>query len=280
MKKKSLLILFISIILTVNAFSMPKKFGSHFNSWLKSHGYGGAFPYGGVGGGADAPKVQKTPVIFIHGNGSMAWGQMGDTKGWRTVYAYLKNKGFNKTELYAVNWQNKSFALSAFNDHSTERINIVKRFIKAVHAYTGKKVSVISHSMGVTLARKAMADGNLYNKVKTFIAIAGANHGLKRCAFNFFGKLKCKTVPTCSKSTGLCPAPGSFVHRLNEADNQMQGKPTRTYVLRSRRDRVCVPVSSALLKGAHKVLTFNKLSHWNVKNKTAKHQYKCLMWEY
>ncbi len=282
MKKRITLIIAL-ILLNISLFSMPKGFGTHFNNWLNSHGYKGAFPFSGVGGGDNSQQAKRDPVIFVHGNGSMCWGQFGDTKGWRTVYAYLKAKGWKKEELYAVNWQDKAFTMSAYNNHSRMRVSIVKNFIKAVAAYTGRRVAVIAHSMGVTLARRAMLVGNLYSKVKTFIAIAGANHGLRHCTYRFFGQLKCKIVPTCLPDKGLCPIPGSFVTRLNSAgdgDNEMQGKPTRTYVMRSRGDQICVPFYTPLLKGAHKVLTFKNYSHWELKNRTGKYQYNCLMWKY
>jgi triacylglycerol esterase/lipase EstA (alpha/beta hydrolase family) len=62
--------------------------------------------------------------------------------------------------------------------------------------YTGSdKINIISHSMGVTLARRVIKGGvvnaapqsfnlgpSLAGKVDTFIGIAGANYGLVACS--------------------------------------------------------------------------------------------------
>ena len=86
-------------------------------------------------------------------------------------------------------------ALSAYQYHSKPNPKI-RAFIQAVKAYTGAtKVDIVTHSMGVTLTRKAIlggsgndaANGGSYNlgssltsSVDTFVGIAGANWGLFR----------------------------------------------------------------------------------------------------
>ena len=76
------------------------------------------------------------------------------------------------------------------------------------------KVDIITHSMGVTLARKAIlggyatdaADGGQYyigppltSSVDTFVGIAGANLGLTSC-YQTGG-----STPTCAATNGLYP---------------------------------------------------------------------------
>jgi hypothetical protein len=89
-----------------------------------------------------------------------------------------------------------------------------------VKAYTGAtKVDIVSHSMGVTLARKVILggaasdalDGGAYNLgpsitswVDTFVGIAGANLGLTSCY------LTGPTTPTCGSTNGLYPGYLSF----------------------------------------------------------------------
>jgi triacylglycerol lipase len=91
----------------------------------------------------------------------------------------------------------------------------VRKMIEAVKAYTGAaKVDVIAHSMGVTLARKAILGGYatdaleggqyyigppLTASVDTFVGIAGANRGLTSC-FQTGG-----ATPTCAATNGLYP---------------------------------------------------------------------------
>jgi triacylglycerol lipase len=93
----------------------------------------------------------------------------------------------------------------------------VRAFIEVVIKYTGaEKVNVVSHSMGVTITRRALKGGYmqedehtkyyvgepLTDKVYTFIGIAGCNHGCSLCAEHpQFGE-----GPICNTFNGLGPA--------------------------------------------------------------------------
>lgn len=288
--KKKVLVLTVILILAFAAstFAIPTSFGSHFRSWLSSRGY--SFPQGGFGGTSSSPSASKQVVVFIHGNGSIAWGNSGDPNGWKKTYDYLKSKGWKDSELYAVNYPYNSVYKAYLNDHNSTRINIVKNFIKAVYAYTGKKVNIIAHSLGCTLTRKAMRDGNLYSKVRTFISISGGNHGLSTCGYWYWGFYYCVSNPTCSRSTGLCNYPygsdsGTFIRALNSSsygDNEMQYKTTRTYVIRSSVDEVCLTLSTPALKGAYKTRTYYSApyGHFGCKDWTSYYQYKMILWSY
>ena len=73
----------------------------------------------------------------------------------------------------------------------------MRKFVEAVITYTGsKQVNIISHGMGVTLARKVVKGGTCYDHqagyydigpsikqyVNAFIGIAGFNQGLMVCS--------------------------------------------------------------------------------------------------
>jgi len=189
----------------------------HFRNWLTANGYG-SFDFarlslsGGSYGGrtsASDPVVNQ-PVIFIHGNSDRA-------SGWNASIDYFLSKGYTRAELYAITWGDANPAQSSLQYHSRPNIQRIRAFIQAVRQYTGaSKVDIITHSMGVTLARKAIKGGpandalnggsynlgsSLTSIVDTFVGIAGGNWGLVSCYAT-------SGVPTCGATNGLYP--GTF----------------------------------------------------------------------
>lgn len=198
--------------------SVPSGFTSHFATWLQNNGYGAdnfsnIACYGGRTGSSDTPVNQ--PVIFIHGNSDMALGTVAGQTGWTSSISYFQTQGYKSSEMYAMTWGPANAALSAQQYHSRPYLTRVRRFIEAVLAYTGaSKVDIIGHSMGVTLARKAikggsasdLLNGGTYNlgspltsRVDAFVGIAGANWGLVSC-YQTGG-----STPTCASTNGLYP---------------------------------------------------------------------------
>ncbi|HZI14041.1 MAG TPA: lipase family protein [Myxococcus sp.] len=202
--------------------SKTSRFSSDFQQWLHENGYGTYdFAQGNVPafGGKRAPgeKVTKEPVIFIHGNSDSAAGWKG------SIETFTKN-GYQPSELYAMTWGPANPLKASQQHHSAKYLEEVRAFIQAVKEYTGaRKVDVIGHSMGVTLARKAIQGGDgfdpyagkkydlgrpLTGSVDTFVGIAGANHGL--AAARWTGDL----VPTTNRTSGLHPD-SAFLKDLN-----------------------------------------------------------------
>lgn len=197
---------------------------AHFRQWLQANGYEPAYnlvradlsggSYGGKASSTDT--VVNQPVIFIHGNSDKAigTGTAGQT-GWNASIEYFQSRGYKTSELYATTWGPASAALSSQQYHSKTYVMKVRKFIEAVKAYTGAaKVDIIAHSMGVTLARKAILGGYatdsleggqyyvgppLTSSVDTFVGIAGANRGLTSC-YQTGG-----STPTCGATNGLYP---------------------------------------------------------------------------
>lgn len=195
----------------------------HFIQWLNAHGYGGyGFERGDLQGGSyggkqnDADTAINQPVIFIHGNSDKAIGTgvLAQT-GWNASIDYFATKGYKTSEIYATTWGPADVMLSAYQYHSKSHLTRIRAFIQAVKEYTGaSKVDIVAHSMGVTLARKAIKggaasdplDGGSYNLgvpltslVDTFVGIAGANWGLVSCYQSGGG------MPTCAGTNGLYP---------------------------------------------------------------------------
>lgn len=199
--------------------SVPVGLSSHFRTFLAQSEYSGfdfnradidGGSFGGFASSSDC--IERQPVIFIHGNSDRALG--GGIGGWEDSVAEFTSRGYRRAELYGTTYGPAS-ALQASNYyHSRENILQVRRFIEAVLDYTGAdKVDIISHSMGVTLARKAikggsandLADGGDYfiggslsDRVDTFVGIAGGNQGLASCYL-------APTTPTCGTTNGFYP---------------------------------------------------------------------------
>lgn len=196
---------------------------SDFRGWLTANGYGSYgfartdVPGGSYGGRVSAGQaVVNQPVIFLHGNSDSALGTGSSAfTGWRASIEYFKAQGYTSAELYATTWgpANSSFASQQY--HSKDHLTRLRAFIQAVKAYTGAtKVDIITHSMGVTLGRKAIKGGTgndslaggaynlgsaLTSSVDTFVGIAGANRGLTTCY------LTGPTTPTCGSTNGFYP---------------------------------------------------------------------------
>lgn len=196
---------------------------THFRNWLNANGYasfnfartdlvGGS--YGGRSSSTDT--IVNQPVILIHGNSDKAVGTgVVGQSGWNNTIAHLLANGYKTSEIYATTWGDANALLSSQQYHSKKNIMHLRKFVEAVLAYTGAaKVDIISHSMGVTLARKVirggsasdLADGGSYNvgssltsRVDTFVGIAGGNRGLYSCY------LSGPTTPTCGNTNGLYP---------------------------------------------------------------------------
>jgi len=168
---------------------------------------------GSFGGRTAGEAIHHDPVVFIHGNSDRALDTTGSgVLGWNASVAYFQSQGYSNAELYGTTWGPADPLQSGLQEHSRANVLFVRHFLESVIAYTGaSKIDVVSHSMGVTLARKAIVGGSakdldgtyqvgtaLGAKVDTFVGIAAANLGLSSC----FGT---PGVPTCGDVDGFYP---------------------------------------------------------------------------
>lgn len=227
MRIRSLLLLVV-LVLSVSAHAQLESdpaygLSTDFRNWLSANGYSTYnfqrtdVPGGAYGGRVYAGQaVVNQPVIFIHGNSDSALGTGSSlATGWRSSIEYFKSQGYTSAELYATTWGPANAAFSSQQYHSKDYLTRIRAFINAVKAYTGAaKVDIVTHSMGVTLARKAIKGGSgndslaggAYNlgssltaSVDTFVGIAGANRGLTTCYVSG------PTTPTCGSTNGFYP---------------------------------------------------------------------------
>ncbi len=191
----------------------------HFQQWLEENGYGEynlarSDLLGDSFGGkmSDSDCTIEQPVIFVHGNGDKC--NSGLIGGWGDSVEYFLSRGYRSSELFCTTYGDGALSV-ATNYHSKEYVMRIRKMIEAVKAYTGaEKVDVIGHSMGVTMARKAikggwandmLAGGEYYvgdpigSVVDTFIGIAGGNKGLASCY------LTGPITPGCGSTNGFYP---------------------------------------------------------------------------
>lgn len=276
---------------------------SDFNTWLNDNGYAEYdLNRADLDGGSFGGKVSsedcaiKQPVIFVHGNSDRCMA--GAMDGWQRSVEYFKLQGYRSAELYCTSYGSGSSLTASTNYHSKEFIMRIRKMVEAVKAYTGAdKVDIIGHSMGVTLARKAikggwaadsLAGGDYYigsaftTSVDTFIGIAGANQGLVSCY------LAGPTTPTCGTTNGFYPGymwwgtifeQSDFLKELNQGSGY---EGTHRYSLWSSVDQVVTGACIVWFKNTcqvpgqtgEKIFSSYPYGHIGLKDETAYYQHR------
>jgi pimeloyl-ACP methyl ester carboxylesterase len=159
-------------------------------------------PIGGFGGLHRRAPLHHTPVVFVHGN-------QADAQNWLSpMLQFQRLAGYSMQEMYAISFNGlgnfyagapTSAPTAPDNDYfgqnpngfgngghgaaNDDEVPDLCRFIEAVQAYTGsRRVDIVAHSLGVTIARKMMVDyPALARDVTAFVAEAGGNHGTSVC---------------------------------------------------------------------------------------------------
>lgn len=116
---------------------------------------------------------QGEPVVMVHGNS-------GYPSNWDNTVNYFLQNGWTSDKIIRPNWGSKT--CPACNDHYGDELDTVKSALQqALSISTTGMIDVMGHSMGATLAAKAILDLGIANKVRTFVGIAGAFRGLNSC---------------------------------------------------------------------------------------------------
>lgn len=127
----------------------------------------------GFGGGGSG--VTRTPILFVHGNTVSA-------RFWLPARRHFLAQGWNPDELWAFGTGRDSVRSFDSNDLSAPGIG---RAVDAMTAYLSKmsgreirQIDIVAHSLGVTAVRQWMKQDNAWHRVRVFVAVAGANHGV------------------------------------------------------------------------------------------------------
>ena len=299
---KSLYLTLIFAFLAVHATAeLVQSITPHFKQWLQDNGYGSfSFDRADIAGGSyggksdDKDKIEREPVIFFHGNSDHAVGNEGEQfNGFTDSISYFLSQGYKTSELYITTWGPANQQLASQQTHSYEYVNYLRNFTEAVLKYTkAKKINVIAHSMGVTLARKVIRGGSMQDngetyqlgesfapKVDTFLAIAGANLGLVVCKFSF-------VLPTCGKSNGFYPGtaagPVGLSTYLNDLLQNQEKEGDYVFTMLSTADDLILYGDKVYGKYTSQIdyendsKIYTNLGHMAMKSQTAAEQYQVI----
>uniref|UniRef100_A0A7E4VIS0 Lipase n=1 Tax=Panagrellus redivivus TaxID=6233 RepID=A0A7E4VIS0_PANRE len=289
-----------------------------FQNWLNNNGYksydyprtdfGAKGSFGGRQSASD--KINNQPVVFIHGNSDTALTTGLSSPGWEASISYFLSHGYSSAELYATSWGDNSALNAASRTHDCDTVIRIRKFLEAVIAYTNAtKIDVITHSMGVTLGRKAIKGGQLKtssktcnlgsaltNQVDTYVGISGANYGLCNCeGGSEYIEATCSGVNgfwpgnSCGFNMLDCggvmipcgePTYSSFLEDLNSDPNK---EGTYIYSMYSLMDEVIMYECQVwgrptpLIPGSTGQKTYATYGHYETKSLTADDQYNMVV---
>src|SRR5215471_9356764 len=198
-----------------------------------------------IGFGSDVGRVEHVPVIFVHGNNDSPFATACNPFGRIQAFAqFFLDNGYHPSELWGLGYQGDQCDLLQDNtyrsgvSHTTAAaVPILREFVQAVLDFTGaKRVDIIAHSLGVTVAREWMVQDNAYRKVRALVAIDGPNHGIIDCSPNPANFYQLVSGGGFTPRSAVCDEYGSDHTQLLTALNAAGETPgpTRYLVIRNK----------------------------------------------
>ena len=150
-----------------------------------------------IGFGAAGP-VRRTPVILLHGNNDTPFPTLCNPYGdIHDLASFLETRGYRPSELWGLGYQGDQCDLvtsptnrSSFAHSTVANVPDLRAFVRAVRRYTGaKRVDIVGHSLGGTLAREWMRQDRAYHRVRHLVTIDSPHHGIVNCSpspLNYF----------------------------------------------------------------------------------------------
>lgn len=181
-----------------------------------------------IGFGAAGP-IERTPVIFVHGNNDTPYATACNPYGKMQAFAqYLADHGYALSELWGLGYQGDQCDLltdqtKRSGEAHTAAANVadLRRFVHAVLRYTGAhEVDLVGHSLGVIVVREWLRqDDEASRHVRRFVAIDGPNHGIINCSPSPLNYWQAPSLGGFTPSSAICQELGSprtpFLKRLN-----------------------------------------------------------------
>ena len=182
-------------------------------------------PVIGFGGSG---RVERTPVILLHGNNDTpfptACNPFGDVQA---LADHLLANGFRPSEVWALGYQGDQCDLladqtrrSAFAHSTVANVADLRAFVRAVLRYTGAhRVDIVGHSLGGTLAREWMRQDFAHWRVRRLVAIDSPNHGIVNCSPNPLNYFQLPAFGGFTPESAVCVEYGAddtrFLRKLN-----------------------------------------------------------------
>ena len=178
-------------------------------------------------------RARRTPVIFLHGNNDTPFptdcSPFGDVQ---EIAQYFADQGYRASELWGLGYQGDQCDLagdqtirSSESHTATANVPDLRAFVHAVMEYTGaRKVNIVAHSLGVTVAREWMRQDRAYRKVRHLVGIAGPEHGIINCSPNPLNYFQLPSQGGFVPESAVCQELGSpdtpFLQRLNRRETR------------------------------------------------------------
>jgi pimeloyl-ACP methyl ester carboxylesterase len=138
-----------------------------------------------------AGAVNRTPVIFLHGNNDTPFPTLCNPffGNVHNAAQFFVDQGYSPSEIWGLGYQGDQCDLvdplvRSGSTHTTAaNVPDLRAFVRAVLDYTGsKQVDIVAHSLGGTIVREWMRQDRAYHLVRRFVAIAAPFHGIVNCS--------------------------------------------------------------------------------------------------
>ena len=195
-----------------------------------------------IGFGAAGP-VRRTPVIFLHGNNDTPFATACNPYGQiQAIAQYLADHGYATSELWGLGYQGDQCDTittptnkSGWAHSTIANVLDLERFVSAVQDYTGaKRVDIVGHSLGGTLAREWMRRDHAYHLVRHLVTIASPHHGIIDCSPSPLNYFALDALGGFNPNSAICVELGAadtpFLARLNREETP---GPTKYLALRN-----------------------------------------------
>ncbi|GMS82818.1 hypothetical protein PENTCL1PPCAC_4993, partial [Pristionchus entomophagus] len=261
------------------------------------------------------PEIRHDPVVFVHGNQESALWFNENAHGWNKQIKYFLKNGYSMQELHGLSHGARNVVQALSNRFTCDIFKGVRHHIEAVLHYTqSEKVDVISHSMGVTIARAAILGGTIHftnetchlgpslaGKVDTFLGIAGAHYGVcycsifpvnetKACSNDAFATGTCRVGNESDKEMELhagvrCTDPETkcdneysrVLRHLNERNERVADFTVSTWTLKDEilgHNNMAFGKKTSHMPLSDLTLVYGHLNHSEIKDLTARHQFQ------